>query len=378
MTDLDPAAAAAARRRTTASNSRIGRSSWVQFIAAEHRTDALRRGMDSTAHGGDAPATDLEAHDGCRDRAKVPGGCREGAADAARAGGSRFAQGYLSLEPTVRVRLAEREGEEARAWLTVKGPGGLTRAEFEYPIPPGDARAMLGLCVAVLSKTRYRVPVGAHVWDLDHFHDPFPTSGSPRWSSITPTSPSPAPRGWAKRSPTTRATPTPPSPSPGTACADQSARRGSARDQRGPHLQPRLFSGEFAARGPLPRPFPRFGGRVEDPWRSDGPREGETGDVRRNALHPKRFETHGPCLRQRFSTLPPLRGKARGWGPRAADWPPRTSESVCDQARLAVANCQSGRCTSSKVAVKSQPLYSSSSYPPGQVYPLDVTRSRPM
>lgn len=100
------------------------------------------------------------------DAAKVP--------LAARAGGSRFAQGYLSLEPTVRVRLAEREGEEARAWLTVKGPGGLTRAEFEYAIPPGDARAMLGLCVAAIAKTRYRVPVGAHVWDLDHFHDPFP------------------------------------------------------------------------------------------------------------------------------------------------------------------------------------------------------------
>ncbi|MFO0628186.1 MAG: CYTH domain-containing protein [Polyangiales bacterium] len=92
----------------------------------------------------------------------------------ARTGGAHFAQGYLSLEPTVRVRLAEREGEAPRAWLTVKGPGGLTRAEFEYAVPPEDARAMLGLCVAMLSKTRYRVPFGAHIWDLDHFHAPFP------------------------------------------------------------------------------------------------------------------------------------------------------------------------------------------------------------
>lgn len=88
--------------------------------------------------------------------------------------GARFAQGYLSLEPTVRIRLATRPGEAPQAWITVKGAGSLHRAEFEYPIPPDDATAMLGLCVAALSKTRYRVPVGDHVWDLDHFHDPFP------------------------------------------------------------------------------------------------------------------------------------------------------------------------------------------------------------
>lgn len=87
--------------------------------------------------------------------------------------GARFAQGYLSLEPTVRVRTSERADLAPRAWLTIKGPGGVTRAEFEYAIPVDDARAMLELCVAVLSKTRYRVPVGAHVWDLDEFHQPF-------------------------------------------------------------------------------------------------------------------------------------------------------------------------------------------------------------
>lgn len=87
--------------------------------------------------------------------------------------GARFAQGYLSLEPTVRVRRSEREGAAPRAWLTVKGPGAITRAEFEYEIPAADAAAMLPLCVAALSKTRYRLRVGAHTWDLDHFHEPF-------------------------------------------------------------------------------------------------------------------------------------------------------------------------------------------------------------
>lgn len=87
--------------------------------------------------------------------------------------GARFAQAYLSLDPTVRVRRSERPGHPPRAWLTVKGPGTLSRAEFEYEIPAEDAEAMIPLAVAALSKTRYRVTVGAHVWDLDHFHAPF-------------------------------------------------------------------------------------------------------------------------------------------------------------------------------------------------------------
>jgi len=53
---------------------------------------------------------------------------------------------------------------------------------------------------------------------------------------------------------------------------------------------------------------------VENLWRSDGPREGKACGVRRNALHPKRSEMIGPFLRQRFSTLPPKRGKGVGKG----------------------------------------------------------------
>lgn len=85
--------------------------------------------------------------------------------------GSRFVQGYLSLSPTVRVRVSERPGLPTEAWITVKGPGGLMRAEYEYAIPVDDARAMVLLCVASLRKTRFRVLVGDHVWDLDQFHD---------------------------------------------------------------------------------------------------------------------------------------------------------------------------------------------------------------
>lgn len=86
-----------------------------------------------------------------------------------QAEGVRMAQGYLSVDAgrTVRVRLAGNE-----AWVTIKGPTqGITRAEFEYPIPTDDAHGLLGLCLpAVIDKTRHRVAFGAHVWEIDVFH----------------------------------------------------------------------------------------------------------------------------------------------------------------------------------------------------------------
>ncbi len=83
--------------------------------------------------------------------------------------GVRMIQGYLSHDPerTVRVRLAG-----GNAWLTIKGRSeGITRAEFEYAIPPADAREMLEWCLpGVIYKTRHRVPYGGHVWEVDVFH----------------------------------------------------------------------------------------------------------------------------------------------------------------------------------------------------------------
>lgn len=78
-------------------------------------------------------------------------------------------QGYLTLdkERTVRVRLAGGNGT-----LTIKGPSqGAARSEFEYPIPSEDARLLLHeLCLQpVIEKTRYRVPLGELVWEVDVF-----------------------------------------------------------------------------------------------------------------------------------------------------------------------------------------------------------------
>lgn len=79
-------------------------------------------------------------------------------------------QGYLSTdkERVVRVRTAG-----PKAYLTIKGPGHISRAEFEYEIPFADANFMLDhLCLpGVIEKTRYRQKVGAHIWEIDVFHD---------------------------------------------------------------------------------------------------------------------------------------------------------------------------------------------------------------
>lgn len=85
-----------------------------------------------------------------------------------QATGTYYCQGYLNRDPgrTVRVRIA---GD--RAYLTIKGkPEGLRRLEFEYAIPVADARALLALCDRPpIEKTRYRLPQGTIVWEIDEF-----------------------------------------------------------------------------------------------------------------------------------------------------------------------------------------------------------------
>jgi len=83
--------------------------------------------------------------------------------------GTRYCQGYLdtSAERSIRVRIG---GD--RAWLCIKSAtSSIRRHEYEYEIPVQDARELLsglfaGLCV---EKTRYRVPHGDHVWEIDVF-----------------------------------------------------------------------------------------------------------------------------------------------------------------------------------------------------------------
>jgi CYTH domain-containing protein len=66
----------------------------------------------------------------------------------------------------VRIRIA---GDEA--FLTIKGPvSGISRAEFEYPIPLEDARHLLKLCEGpIIQKHRFAILHQGHCWEVDEF-----------------------------------------------------------------------------------------------------------------------------------------------------------------------------------------------------------------
>ena len=82
-----------------------------------------------------------------------------------------IAQGYLNTNPerTVRVRISKE-----KAFLTIKGKGnesGMTRFEWEKEIPLEEAKALLLLCEkGVIEKTRFEIPVGKHLFEVDEFY----------------------------------------------------------------------------------------------------------------------------------------------------------------------------------------------------------------
>jgi len=85
------------------------------------------------------------------------------------AAGTVYRQGYLSSvkERVVRVRTIENKG-----FLTIKGiTKGISRSEFEYEISVDDANIMLAdICEKpLIEKKRYKIPVGAHLFEVDEF-----------------------------------------------------------------------------------------------------------------------------------------------------------------------------------------------------------------
>jgi adenylate cyclase len=78
-----------------------------------------------------------------------------------------ISQFYLSLDPkrTVRVRVKGNRG-----FITIKGLNhGCVRNEWEYEIPVEDARSMMQLCTAGISKRRWIVPHAGLTWEVDEF-----------------------------------------------------------------------------------------------------------------------------------------------------------------------------------------------------------------
>lgn len=83
----------------------------------------------------------------------------------------RIVQGYICSQPgrTVRIRIRGKEG-----FLTIKGPStddGLSRYEFERPLPLAEAEELFKLCEpGAIEKVRNWVQVGKHIWEVDVFH----------------------------------------------------------------------------------------------------------------------------------------------------------------------------------------------------------------
>ncbi|NOR51427.1 MAG: CYTH domain-containing protein [Gammaproteobacteria bacterium] len=83
--------------------------------------------------------------------------------------GMSIKQGYIATQDytAVRVRI-----KDANAWLSLKGKvTGISRLEFEYPIPVAEAEEiMTKLCSGgIVEKTRYELKVNNHLWEIDIF-----------------------------------------------------------------------------------------------------------------------------------------------------------------------------------------------------------------
>lgn len=82
----------------------------------------------------------------------------------------KIVQGYLNSNPerTVRIRIKNDKG-----FITIKGKGdssGTTRFEWEKEISLNEAEALIQLCEpGVIDKTRYLIPKGNHVFEVDVF-----------------------------------------------------------------------------------------------------------------------------------------------------------------------------------------------------------------
>ena len=81
-------------------------------------------------------------------------------------------QSYLSIEPDriIRIRIADD-----KAFLTIKSrnkPGSIMRNEWEFPVLLTDAKDILKICLpGKIMKTRYLIPAGKHIFEVDIFHD---------------------------------------------------------------------------------------------------------------------------------------------------------------------------------------------------------------
>lgn len=82
-------------------------------------------------------------------------------------------QAYVARGEQTSVRVRILDDREAR--LTIKGRvSGMTRAEFEYPVPVEDARALIAMRMGrLVAKRRHDVNEGGRIWEVDVFEGEF-------------------------------------------------------------------------------------------------------------------------------------------------------------------------------------------------------------
>jgi len=90
----------------------------------------------------------------------------------------RITQGYLSrdAEKVIRIRITDNPLDFGPGgYLTVKGKAegveGISRVEIEAAIRKDIATQLLeNFCGNLVDKTRYKIKVGNHTWEIDQFH----------------------------------------------------------------------------------------------------------------------------------------------------------------------------------------------------------------
>lgn len=83
--------------------------------------------------------------------------------------GETYRQGYICSEHsrTVRIRVCNNKG-----FITIKGKTtGITRLEYEYEIPVGQAEELLNnICEKpLIDKLRYKIKYEGFIWEVDEF-----------------------------------------------------------------------------------------------------------------------------------------------------------------------------------------------------------------
>lgn len=78
-------------------------------------------------------------------------------------------QAYIALDHDVSVRVRISDKRQARLAVKV-GQSGMSREEFEYPVPLDDARRMVVASSGrMVEKTRHIVPFGDFLWEVDAY-----------------------------------------------------------------------------------------------------------------------------------------------------------------------------------------------------------------